>query len=84
MTKTEALEAFAKNDGRPVKVQSRGGVVYWLYEDVVECGYTEGVVEHGYSGEDVFVYGDMVNPHHRVKATHRWFWLRNVSFYHGD
>ena len=36
LTRTEALEAFAKNDGRPIKVKSRGGVVYWLYVDVVD------------------------------------------------
>jgi len=72
MTRTEALEAFAKNDGRPIKVKSRGGVVYWLYVDVVEAGH----IENG----DVFVYGDMVNPHRRAKTSYRWFWLRNVSF----
>ena len=71
MTRTEALEAFAENNGRPIKVKSRGGVVYWLYVDVVEAGYTEG--------EDVFVYGDMVKPHIRAKTSYRWFWLRNVS-----
>ena len=73
MTRTEALEAFAKNDCRPIKVKSRGGVVYWLYVDVVEAGYTE------YPSDDVFVYGDMVNPHRRAKTSYRWFWLRNVS-----
>ena len=72
MTLIEAKQIESEANGRWMIVKV-GKTEYMFYPDMIDQ-YTD--VERN----DAYIYGSMINPHHRCTNTCRWFYVSNATF----